>query len=69
MVQRRDGRVLFLLSYALLYLSPVVRTADLLCVTPRRSMEILRDALECHVVGVEYPGYGLTSDLEANEQR
>eukprot|EP00904_Undaria_pinnatifida_P008158 jgi/Undpi1/4472/HiC_scaffold_17.g07826.m1 len=34
----------------------------------RRSMEILRDALECHVVGVEYPGYGLTSDLEANEQ-
>lgn len=32
-------------------------------------MEVLRDALDCHVVGVEYPGYGLTSDLEANEQR
>ena len=36
---------------------------------PRRSMEIIRDALDCHVVGVEYPGYGLTSDLEASGQR
>lgn len=35
----------------------------------RRSLEILRDGLGCHVIGVEYPGYGLTADGEPNEER
>ncbi|CAM9823189.1 unnamed protein product [Pylaiella littoralis] len=34
----------------------------------RRSLEVLREGLDCHVIGVEYPGYGLTADGEANEQ-
>lgn len=35
----------------------------------RRSLEILRDGLGCHVIGVEYPGYGLTADGEPSEDR
>ncbi|CAM9718042.1 unnamed protein product [Scytosiphon promiscuus] len=34
----------------------------------RRSLETLRDGLGCHVVGVEYPGYGLTAHGESNEE-
>eukprot|EP00903_Cladosiphon_okamuranus_P011539 g10864.t1 len=34
----------------------------------RRSLEILRDGLGCHVIGVEYPGYGLTADGEPSEE-
>ncbi|CAM9933767.1 unnamed protein product [Hapterophycus canaliculatus] len=34
----------------------------------RRSLETLRDGLDCHVVGVEYPGYGLTAIGEPSEE-
>ncbi|CAM9429222.1 unnamed protein product [Ectocarpus fasciculatus] len=34
----------------------------------RRSLETLGDMLDCHVVGVEYPGYGLMAHDESNEQ-
>ncbi|CAM9320626.1 unnamed protein product [Ectocarpus sp. 8 AP-2014] len=34
----------------------------------RRSLETLGDMLDCHVIGVEYPGYGLMAHDESNEQ-
>ncbi|CAM9736027.1 unnamed protein product [Ectocarpus sp. 13 AM-2016] len=34
----------------------------------RRSLETLGDMLDCHVIGVEYPGYGLMTHDESNEQ-
>ncbi|CAM9980309.1 unnamed protein product [Ectocarpus sp. 12 AP-2014] len=34
----------------------------------RRSLETLGDMLDSHVIGVEYPGYGLMTHDESNEQ-
>lgn len=47
----------------------MVVLAMVVVVVVRRSLEKLRDRLDCHIVAVEYPGYGLLKAEDPKEER